>query len=98
MRLAPGSAPPGWPLPAAAAPALAGPARAAGVADAVAEICRQLRLPALVSSLDDERVAALLALPPRSDPDAALSRLAARLRPRLGEDGRHRRRVGRLPP
>ena len=86
VRLAPGSAPPGWPLPAAAAPALAGPARAAGVADAVAEICRQLRLPALVSSLDDERVAALLALPPRSDPDAALSRLAARLRPRLGED------------
>jgi purine catabolism regulator len=86
VRLAPGSAPPGWPLPAAAAPALAGPARAAGVADAAAGICRQLRLPALVSSLDDERVGALLALPPRSDPDAALSRLAARLRPRLGED------------
>jgi purine catabolism regulator len=86
VRLAPGSAPPGWPLLAAAAPALAGPARAAGVADAAAGICRQLRLPALVSSLDDERVGALLALPPRSDPDAALSRLAARLRPRLGED------------
>ncbi len=51
----------------------------------MAESCRQLRLPALVSSLDDERVAALLALPPRSDPDAALSRLAARLRSRLGE-------------
>jgi PucR family transcriptional regulator, purine catabolism regulatory protein len=67
----------------AARAALAGPARAAGVADALAEVCRQLPVPALVSSLDDERVAALLALPPRADPDAALRRLAAELRPRL---------------
>jgi PucR family transcriptional regulator, purine catabolism regulatory protein len=67
----------------AAVAGLAAPARSAGIADAVAEICRQLQLPALVGSLDDERVAALLALPPRADPDAALSRLAAQLRPRL---------------
>ncbi len=81
-----GNAQPGWPLPAPAAPALLGPARAAGIADAVAEVCRQLRLPALVGSLDDERVAALLALPPRADPDAALARLAEQLRPRLADD------------
>jgi len=62
---------------------LAAPARAAGIADAVAEVCRQLQLPALVGTLDDERVAALLALSPRADPDAALTRLAGQLRPRL---------------
>lgn len=66
------------------APALAAPARAAGVADALAEVCRQLQMPALVGSLDDDRVAALLTLPPRADPDVALSRLARQLRPRLG--------------
>jgi PucR family transcriptional regulator, purine catabolism regulatory protein len=66
-----------------AAPGLAAPARAAGIADALAEACRQLHLPALVGSLDDDQVAALLALPPRSDPDAALRRLAEQLRPRL---------------
>ena len=63
--------------------ALAAPARAAGVADAIAEVCRQLHVPALVGSLDDDRVAALLTLPPRADPDGALSRLASQLRPRL---------------
>jgi PucR family transcriptional regulator, purine catabolism regulatory protein len=67
----------------AAASALAGPARAAAIAAALAEVCRQLPVPALVSSLDDERVAALLALPPRSDADATLRRLAGQLRPRL---------------
>jgi len=83
----PGAAASGTRGPDAGAPAsraaLAGSVRAAGVADALAEVCRQLAVPALVSSLDDERVAALLALPPRSDPDAALRRLAAQLRPRL---------------
>ena len=69
---------------ASVAPALAAPARAAGVADALAEICRQLQMPALVGSLDDHRVAALLTLPPRADPEAALARLASQLRPRLG--------------
>jgi len=60
-------------------------ARAAGVADALAEACRRLGMPALVGALDGERVAALLALPPRSDADAALGRLAGQLRPRLSE-------------
>ena len=72
----------------ARAPLLAGPglAAAAGIADALAEVCRQLRVPALVSSLDDDRVAAVLSLPPRADPDATLTRLAAELRPRLHDD------------
>ena len=61
-------------------------AAAAGIADALAEACRQLRVPALVSSLDDDRVAALLALPPRADPDAVLTRLAGELRPMLHDD------------
>jgi purine catabolism regulator len=68
---------------AGAAPATAA---AAGIADAVAEVCRQLRVPALVSSLDDDRVAAVLSLPPRADPDAVLTRLAGELRPRLHDD------------
>ena len=58
-------------------------ARAAGIADAVAEVCRQLQIPALVGSLDDDRVAALLTLPSQGDPEAALSGLASQLRPRL---------------
>jgi purine catabolism regulator len=65
---------------------LASPARAAGIADAVAEACRYLGIPALVGSLDDDRVAALLALPPRSDPGTALGRLAGQLRPRLAAE------------
>jgi purine catabolism regulator len=43
-------------------------------------------VPAIVSSLDDDRVAAVLSLPPRSDPDATLTRLAGELRPRLHDD------------
>ena len=66
-----------------AQPGLAAQARTASVADALAAACRQLPVPALVASLDDRRVAALLALPPRADPDTVLSRLAAGLRPRL---------------
>jgi len=79
----PGAAVPGMAGVGTPAHALAGPARAAGIADAIAGACRHLRLPALVASLDDDRVAALLALPPRSDPDPALRRLADQLRPRL---------------
>ena len=67
----------------AGSPGLAAQARTAAVADALAAACRQLPVPALVASLDDSRVAALLALPPRADPDTVLSRLAAGLRPRL---------------
>jgi PucR family transcriptional regulator, purine catabolism regulatory protein len=65
------------------APGLAAQARTAGIADGLAQVCRQLRVPALVGALDDDRVAALLALPPRSDAEAALARLAEQLRPRL---------------
>jgi purine catabolism regulator len=61
-------------------------AAAAGIADALAEVCRRQRVPALVSSLDDDRVAALLALSPRADPDAVLTRLAIELRPRLHDE------------
>jgi PucR family transcriptional regulator, purine catabolism regulatory protein len=80
----PGAAVPGAPI--LGAPALVAPATAASIADAVAEACRLLRMPALVASLDDNRVAALLALPPRADPDAAVARLAGQLRPRLRDD------------
>jgi PucR family transcriptional regulator, purine catabolism regulatory protein len=59
-------------------------ARALQVADAAAAACRGLRVPALVGSLDDTRVGALLALPPRADPDTVLDRLADQLRHRLG--------------
>jgi PucR family transcriptional regulator, purine catabolism regulatory protein len=61
-------------------------ARALQVADATAAACRAGRVPALVGSLDDTRVGALLALPPRADPDVVLGRLADRLRRRLGDD------------
>jgi PucR family transcriptional regulator, purine catabolism regulatory protein len=61
-------------------------ARALQVADAAAAACRAGRVPALVGSLDDTRVGALLALPPRADPDAVLGRLAGQLRRRLGDD------------
>jgi PucR family transcriptional regulator, purine catabolism regulatory protein len=66
-----------------AAAGQAAAARAAGIADAVAEVCRQLQIPALVGSLDDDRVAAVLTLPSRADPETALSRLASQLRSRL---------------
>ncbi len=42
---------------------LAAQARAAEIADALAEVCRRQRVPALVGTLADDRVAALLALP-----------------------------------
>jgi len=61
-------------------------ARALRVADETAAACRGERVPALVGSLDDTRVGALLALPPRADPDAVLARLARQLRRRLGDD------------
>jgi purine catabolism regulator len=62
---------------------LAAQARATGIADALAEVCRILRVPALVGALDDDRVAVLLALPPRADHEAALAKLAEQIRPRL---------------
>ncbi|HXW46842.1 MAG TPA: PucR family transcriptional regulator ligand-binding domain-containing protein [Streptosporangiaceae bacterium] len=65
---------------------LASHARAASIADSLAEVCRRQRVPALVGSLDDDRVGVLLALPPRSDVEAALTRLAEQIRPRLSDD------------
>jgi purine catabolism regulator len=86
VRVAAGRPAPG--TPALGTPALGAPATAAaaGVADALAVVCRKLRVPALVSSLDDDRVAALLALPPKADADALLTRLASELRPMLHDD------------
>jgi purine catabolism regulator len=81
---APGPA--GGPGGSAGVAGLAAQARALQVADATAAACRAGRVPALVGSLDDTRVGALLALPPRADPDAVLGRLADRLRRRLGND------------
>jgi purine catabolism regulator len=60
-------------------------ARALQVADAAAAACRASRVPALVGSLDDTRVGALLALPARADPDTVLGRLASQLQRRLGD-------------
>ncbi len=77
---------PGGPGGPGGAAGLAAQARALQVADATAAVCRATRVPALVGSLDDTRVGALLALPPRADPDAVLGRLADRLRRRLGGD------------
>jgi PucR family transcriptional regulator, purine catabolism regulatory protein len=80
IRLARASTGPGGPA------GLEAQARALQVADATAAACRAGRVPALVGSLDDTRVGALLALPPRADPEAVLGRLAGQLRRRLGDD------------
>lgn len=61
-------------------PGISAHARIAEVTEAVADACRQGRLPALVGSLDDVRAGALLSLPPRADADAELTALAGRLR------------------
>ena len=62
-------------------PGISAHTRIAEVTEAVADACREGRLPALVGSLDDARAAALLSLPPRAD--AELTALAGRLRQRL---------------
>jgi purine catabolism regulator len=66
-----------------AGPGISAHTRVAEVTEAVADACRDGRLPALVGSLDDTRAGALLSLPPRADPDAELTALAGRLRQRL---------------
>jgi purine catabolism regulator len=60
-------------------PGLSAQAVVLGVAEAVASACRDIRLPALVSSLDDVRVAALLSLPAQADTDRVLRQLCGRL-------------------
>lgn len=59
---------------------LAAQAAVLDVAEAVASACRDNRVPAVVGSLDDVRVGALLSLPLSADPDEALRQLSARLK------------------
>jgi purine catabolism regulator len=66
-----------------AGPGISAHARIAEVTEAVADACRDGRVPALVGSLDDARAGALLSLPARADADAELTALAGRLRQRL---------------
>jgi purine catabolism regulator len=70
-----------------AGPGISAHARIAEVTEAVADACRDGRLPALVGSLDDVRAGALLSLPPRADADAELTALAGRLRTQLRLSG-----------
>lgn len=64
---------------------LAAQARLSETAESAARACRELRLPALVGSLDDLRVGILLALPSGRRLDTTLSRLADRVHARLGD-------------
>jgi PucR family transcriptional regulator, purine catabolism regulatory protein len=64
---------------ASSGPALSAQAVILAVADAVADACRDIRVPAVVGSLDDVRAGALLSLPPHADTDATLRQLSARL-------------------
>jgi len=63
-------------------PGISAHTRIAEVTEAVADACREGRLPALVGSLDDVRAGALLSLPRRADAGTALAALAGRLRQR----------------
>jgi purine catabolism regulator len=64
-------------------PGLSAHAAVLGVAEAVADACRDARVPALVGSLDDVRAGALMSLPEHADTDEALTALSARLTARL---------------
>jgi purine catabolism regulator len=64
-------------------PGLSAHAAVLGVAEAVADGCRDARVPALVGSLDDMRAGALMSLPEHADTDEALTALSARLTARL---------------
>jgi PucR family transcriptional regulator, purine catabolism regulatory protein len=68
-------------------PGISAHARIVAVTEAVADACRDGRVPALVGSLDDVRAGALLSLPARADADQALTALSARLRQRLRRPG-----------
>ena len=70
-----------------AGPGLSAHAAVLGVAEAVADACRDARVPALVGSLDDVRAGALLSLPAQADADEALRALSARLTARLSARG-----------
>ncbi len=64
-------------------PGLSAHAAVLGVAEAVADACRDARVPVLVGSLDDVRAGALLSLPEQADTDEALRALSGRLTARL---------------
>jgi purine catabolism regulator len=66
-----------------AGPGLSAHAAVLGVAEAVADACRDARVPALIGSLDDVRAGALLSLPEHADTDETLRGLSARLTARL---------------
>jgi purine catabolism regulator len=66
-----------------AGPGLSAHAAVLGVAEAVADACRDTRVSALVGSLDDVRAGALLSLPEHADTDETLNALSARLTARL---------------
>ena len=79
-----------------AGPGLSAHAAVLGVAEAVADACRDTRVPALVGSLDDVRAGALLSLPEHADTDEALNALSARLTARLSS-GPPGERLGHRP-
>ena len=60
--------------------ALDGQARLGELAEATAAACREMRLPALVGALDQNRVGVLLSLAPRTVAEAVLCDLSERLR------------------
>jgi purine catabolism regulator len=68
-----------------AGPGISAHATVLTVAEAAAEACRAVGVPALVGSLDDVRAGVLLSLPLDADADNALAALSARLAERLGE-------------
>ena len=61
-------------------------ARVLDLADTAAAACRAERIPSLVGTLDDDRAGAMLSLAPRAEPDDVLTRLATRIRDRIGAD------------
>jgi len=81
-----------------AGPGLSAHAAVLGVAEAVADACRDARVPALVGSLDDVRAGALLSLPEQADTDEALRALSARLTARLTARPLAERLGGRVAP
>jgi PucR family transcriptional regulator, purine catabolism regulatory protein len=60
-------------------PGLSAHALVLGIAEALADSCREIRVPALVGTLDDVRVGALLSLPAQADTDRVLRQLCGRL-------------------
>ncbi|MDF5753934.1 PucR family transcriptional regulator [Spongiactinospora sp. TRM90649] len=60
--------------------ALDGQAKLGELAEATATACRDAKLPALVGTLDEDKVAVLLPLPPRGVAESALTSMADRLR------------------